>query len=401
MKIKKQIQLLCFALFLGMSCSTIQDEDFKPQTKTEQSNVIRSLQRFFRYSRGVKFPSKQSGELKPEVNKREKIDWELERKKLSTAKQKYPFNENSIGFGSQDLTHPMCTENELEQNLYQFHVDLVNNKEIIDISKNLDLEDISLPMNYKVYGHQNNPPIILIHGLLGDSEYLTSLAKQLANQNFRVYIPDQRNHGNSPHHPIWNYEVLSMDLLRFVCDYKIETPILIGHSIGGKVAMDFHLRHPNLSSKLVVIDMVPKQYPEYFHTKILDCLNKFDLSEIQSRDEAFSLFDSYFEKPMVRDFYLKRVIQDKEGKFVWKMNLKAINDQIPEIRKDVIAKEPVNTDILFFRGGKSDFMEDYDIQTIKSKFPNAKIETYEESGHWLQNQEPERFFKDVIEFVEK
>ena len=401
----RRILVFLFSISI-FSCNSI-PEAHKELLISKENASIRGFNTFKKLYNGFRSTTVQASRPQNSVNKKSQyILLEQGGKQTKNTfgfvrKYKYTNSQITLGFGSEDSSHPMCRENELEQALYQKHIDLVHNPTIIKASKelkNYNPHD-AIKMHYQSFGKKGNQAIILVHGLLGDSDYFVPVAKKLAKNNFMVYVPDQRNHGKSPHSEVWDYESTSNDLLEFVKSHNIENPILIGHSIGGKIVMDFHARHPELSKKLVLLDIVPKTYPNHFHSKILKCLNDIDLSIFRSEQEIFNFFDSYFEKPIVRDFYLERLIVNWNNDLEWRMNLKTITEWIPKIREDIYPNMETEAETLFIRGGKSDYVLDEDILKIKKRFPNAEIKTYEDSGHWLHQQESERFFKDLMDFL--
>jgi len=170
---------------------------------------------------------------------------------------------------------------------------------------------------YRVQGKGQS--IIIIHGIFGSSDNWLSITKKLS-VNYQLYLIDLRNHGNSPQSDIFTYESMSDDLLELINDHSIKDPIIIGHSMGGKVAMHFSLHHPGKLKKLVVVDIAPKSYPVH-HEKILEGLNAIPLSELKSRQEAESILANYVDEPDVRQFLLKNLSRNEQLQFQWKINL--------------------------------------------------------------------------------
>jgi esterase len=165
------------------------------------------------------------------------------------------------------------------------------------------------------HGH----PLIILHGLFGSSDNWFTLARTFSKHH-TVYLVDQRNHGMSPHTTEMNYAALAEDVHHFIREHEIDQPDIIGHSMGGKAAMNFAVKYPRMLRKLVVVDIVPKAYPVH-HDHILDGLHALPLESLQSRAEADRLLTHYVPEPAVRQFLLKNLGRGEDGRFVWKINL--------------------------------------------------------------------------------
>ena len=140
-------------------------------------------------------------------------------------------------------------------------------------------------------------PIIILHGIFGSSDNWLGIGKVLG-EHHRVFMVDQRNHGQSPHSDIFNYEVMAADLKEFIDEYQLENPIIIGHSMGGKTVMQFALNYPDAFAKLIVVDIAPKFYPVH-HTMILQGLNAVNLETLSSRTEANEQLKRFDERLLV------------------------------------------------------------------------------------------------------
>ena len=248
---------------------------------------------------------------------------------------------------------------------------------------------------YRTFGQ--GKPVIILHGLFGFSDNWVTFAKNLGKENYQVFLPDQRNHGNSQHSEVWDYEAMSKDLLEFIQDHKIQNPILVGHSMGGKTMMDFCLRFQDIAERVVVIDIAPKKYAVHQH-EILAGLNSIDLKSIKKRSEAEESLKNHIPEFSVRQFLLKNLARDEENGFRWKMNLKVIEEKVENVVDAVHDAIHETIDILFIRGGKSDYIQGDDFEHIKRRFPKAKLITYDNAGHWLHAEEPQRLHKDMIAF---
>ncbi len=138
---------------------------------------------------------------------------------------------------------------------------------------------------YRTYGQ--GKPFIILHGLFGISDNWVSFAKKNAKLGYQVFVLDQRNHGQSPHSPNFNYLALVDDLFEFIDEHELEEAVILGHSMGGKVAMRFALENPDYLSKLIVVDISLRQYPPRdYHLKVIRAMKKVDFSIVKNRQEV-------------------------------------------------------------------------------------------------------------------
>ena len=242
--------------------------------------------------------------------------------------------------------------------------------------------------------------LLILHGLFGQSDNWNTLAKQFSEQNFEVFTIDLRNHGLSPHHQTWDYEVMASDIYEFIHDYNIQHPILLGHSMGGKVAMNFALNYDDLLlDKLIVADIAPVQYPAHHH-EVLHALNAVDFNLVKSRKEVEEILANSIHDFGTRQFLLKNIYWENsaENKMNWRFNLKVITEKYNEILSEVNHKSSlVNT--LFIRGEKSNYILDEHIDGITERFPNSKLVTIPNAGHWVHAEQPKLFFDEVMKFI--
>src|ERR1035437_8732674 len=232
-------------------------------------------------------------------------------------------------------------------------------------------------------------PLFILHGLFGLSDNWATVGKMLA-EFFEVYLIDLRNHGNSPHSNEWTYSAMTNDIRELMDDLQISKQILIGHSLGGKVAMQFASMYPEKLEKLIVVDMAPKDYPENqfgFIKKLL----KINLPEMQSRKEAEIQLNTIIKDWATVQLLLKNIQWNEENKLAWKFNLKAIVENQNKIGETFSMKNKINTPTLFIRGEKSKYVLGEDITEIKKIFSNAEFKTIKGAGHWVHADQPEGF----------
>lgn len=253
-----------------------------------------------------------------------------------------------------------------------------------------------MQLNYKEFGQGD--PIIILHGLFGTLDNWQTVAKKLA-EDHTVYIVDQRNHGRSPHVDAHDYPSMAEDLRQFMEDNWIYKAHIIGHSMGGKTAMQFALDFPDMVDKLVVVDISPKGYPGGHH-EIFDALLSLDLSNIEDRKQADEHLAQSIDDAGVRLFLMKNLSREKDGGYKFKMNLPILYKHYDEILAPVIGDDSFDGETLFIRGGKSKHMENGDAVGINELFSNAIIETLPGAGHWVHADAPDELLGLVKRFLE-
>ena len=254
-----------------------------------------------------------------------------------------------------------------------------------------------MKLNYKSFGQGD--PIIILHGMFGTLDNWQTIAKKLA-ENYTVFILDQRNHGRSPHSAEMNYEIMAEDLHEFMENNWIYKAHLIGHSMGGKTAMQFALTYPQMLDKLILIDIAPKAY-EGGHQVVFDALFNVDIKNLTTRKQAAQQLTQYITDVSIQQFLLKNLTRKKEGGFVWKMNLEAIYKHYQDILKEVEGTEIFEGPCLFIRGGKSNYVKKEDMELIRKKFRYAKLETVANAGHWVHAEAPSILLEKLRKFLTK
>ncbi len=253
-----------------------------------------------------------------------------------------------------------------------------------------------MQLNYKVLGE--GKPLIVMHGLFGLMDNWMGVAKVLA-QHYQVFLVDLRNHGRSPQEPLFTYEAMSRDLRDFIEVHRLEHPHIMGHSMGGKVAMYFAgCYQPELFDKLVVVDIAPRYYPVH-HRTILDALQSLDVPSLQTRQQADDQLAKAITELDVRQFLLKNLYRTDEGSFAWRFNLKVIDDQIENVGQALPDHFHSERPALFIRGERSHYIKDEDMELIRQHFPDARLETVTGAGHWVHAEKPEALLTLVQDFL--
>lgn len=264
---------------------------------------------------------------------------------------------------------------------------------------------------YREFG-TSEEVIIIAHGLYGASDNWATIARALSEKH-RVIAVDLRNHGKSPHYPEHNYVLMAADLKELLVNLKITRASFIGHSMGGKVAMQFALTYPSMIIKLAVLDIAPKAYTTFKnygvttnnHTAILSAMLAVDFSELKSRREIENHIRTQIEDEAISNFLLKNIARKNDGGYEWKLNVKALSDNLNEILdgfsfNQLLNIKPFNGPTLFLRGENSNYFQDEDLHVARKLFPNAELSTIPNAGHWLHAEQPKLVLNSLAYFLE-
>ena len=242
-------------------------------------------------------------------------------------------------------------------------------------------------------------PLIILHGLLGSADNWRSMKRRLG-AHCKVFAVDLRNHGQSPHSDIFDYDVMAADLREFVEQQSLRSIALLGHSMGGKVAMKFAIDYAEQVDRLVIVDIAPKPY-EPAKRYMLEALLSLDLTRYKSFADVDSALAGEIPGESLRKFLLKNLARDENGYFRWKVHLEAIYRNYDKLATGVTSERIFDKPTLFIRGGRSNYIEDDDAPLIRRIFPQADIATLPEAGHWVHIDRPEEFFQAALNFLNK
>ncbi|MEZ0608827.1 alpha/beta fold hydrolase [Fibrella sp. WM1] len=258
-----------------------------------------------------------------------------------------------------------------------------------------------MKLYYREVGDPSATPLLIVHGIFGSSDNWLTISKTIAERGYRVILPDQRNHGQSPRSDDFSYTYLADDIHELIQDLKLDNPILVGHSMGGKTMMQYVMRYPGTFRALVVVDIAPKFYPVH-HSDILRGLAAIDLTAIRTRNEADDILSAYEPSPTVRQFLLKNLYRETvngTSQFAWRLNLPVISREIHGVGEELTDTHAVTAPTLFIRGERSPYILDSDWPAILRLFPNAQLISIPDAGHWVQAEQPAAFVDALMGFL--
>lgn len=243
-------------------------------------------------------------------------------------------------------------------------------------------------------------PLIILHGLYGSGDNWLTIAKNLAGI-CEIFLVDLRNHGRSPHSDQHNYQVLASDLLEMMDDLDISKAVVLGHSMGGKAAMWFAAQNPWRISRLIIADISPKSYPHNeldtshsdFHARVMESMLSVDFTQVSGIGDIDRKLEERLPNKQLRQFLLKNVEKDPVSGYFWRLNLSALVENIDNLTSGLEAfvtegKTFNQFPVLFIRGENSGYIREPDLTMIRQLYPNARIVTIKNAGHWLHAEQP-------------
>ena len=250
----------------------------------------------------------------------------------------------------------------------------------------------TLELAYDQFGTAG-PPVVVLHGLLGSARNWTGIARQLADTR-RVFVLDLRNHGRSPWADTMSFDEMAEDVAAFIERDDIGPAAVIGHSLGGKVAMRVALTSAGLVDRLVVVDVAPVAYAHTFGP-FVEAMQQVDLAAVRQRADAERQLERAIGDPAIRNFLLQNLIRT-EGGYAWRVNLEALAANMPELLGfpdpgDAVYRGPT----LFVAGGRSPYIKPEHRPLIERLFPEAEHAVIEGAGHWVHAERPAEFL-DVL-----
>jgi esterase len=240
------------------------------------------------------------------------------------------------------------------------------------------------------------PPVLILHGLLGSARNWSSFARQLGATH-RVFALDLRNHGASPWADEMSYDLMADDVRHFLAARGLPPAAVIGHSMGGKVAMRLALGHGGLVERLVVVDVAPVTYRRSFNAYV-EAMRRLDLSRVQRRSDADALLAEEIADAGVRGFLLQNLVTGEDGP-AWRVPLQTLADSMPELVGFPESAEQYEGPALFVTGARSDYVREEHRPTILRLFPHAQFVTIRDAGHWVHAEAPGPFLEAINSFL--
>lgn len=258
-----------------------------------------------------------------------------------------------------------------------------------------------MDLNFKQYSSEGYP-LIILHGLFGNLSNWGWHSKALASQ-FQVYGLDLRNHGASPHSDDMDYPLMVADVLEFLDAQGIERCHVLGHSMGGKVAMELALSTPQQVKQLMVVDIAPVDYlsTAAAHDQVFAGMEALDLSALGSRQQADKILSEFVSVKETRLFLLANLRKDSEAGYAWRLNLPSLHKNYDILRMNVESTGPFVGETLFVKGGESAYINSGHRQQILELFPRANVKVVLNAGHWLHSEKPQALLKICQQFFEE
>src|SRR5436189_2650562 len=253
-----------------------------------------------------------------------------------------------------------------------------------------------MQLHFKEYG--SGEPLVVLHGLFGSLDNWRSFSLKLAD-SFRILAVDQRNHGRSPHSEEMNYRVMAQDIFQFMDQKQLERAHVLGHSMGGKTAMQLALNHPERLGKLMVVDIAPRAYPPH-HAKIFSTMMALDLTTFRTRNQVQEAMAPSIPDLAVRQFLLKNLELAASGGLRWRFGLQEVFSNYHHLCEALVSDLPFAKPCLFIRGEHSDYLSESDLPLIQQLFPKARLEIIPQAGHWVHVDNPDSFTQKVRVFLQ-
>ncbi len=258
---------------------------------------------------------------------------------------------------------------------------------------------------YRKYGE--GPVLIILHGLYGSSDNWVTIGRKLAD-TYTVILPDLRNHGQSPHSPVHDYDSMRDDIHELIADLEVQKFFLAGHSMGGKVAASFAIKWPELLHGLLIADISPftdgnlktAEYDQ--HLNILGTILNINTSSLRSRNDAEELLREKISSQRIIGFILKNLQRNSDGSYSWKLNARALYNNIGKILSEIPVGEDIQLPVtgypvIFLKGGSSNYIEPSDIKGIRKVFPASEFRVINGAGHWVHADKPEEVTSALLE----
>ncbi|KAI9506345.1 hypothetical protein GGI25_002333 [Coemansia spiralis] len=249
----------------------------------------------------------------------------------------------------------------------------------------------------------SGPPLVVLHGLFGSKQNWGAISRRLSQElNRDIYSVDQRNHGDSPHKAPHTYEAMARDLLNFISSHKMERPVLVGHSMGGKVAMRAALEQPDLVSLLIVDDMVPVSFGlHHDFASYIDKMKEIEVCDVTSQKLADEMLRKVEPDVSVRQFLLTNMKKSRDGvkgAYRSRIPLSLLGDSLENMMMWENVDRVYEGPTLFIAGTRSPYVQEHAYPAMKRYFPNYQLEELD-TGHWVHAEKPQEFMGIVVDFI--
>ena len=255
--------------------------------------------------------------------------------------------------------------------------------------------DTGINLNCKSTGQ--GPDVVILHGLFGDLNNWRAQSERLSEQ-YHVHSMDLRNHGSSPHAAGMTYKLLAADVASTCESLGIKKIHLIGHSMGGKTAMQISMDYPDLVERLIVVDIGPRRYA-HGHTSIIEGLKLLASSTLSSRQQANELLIPFAPDNGIRSFLLKNLQRNSDGNYELRINIEEIASQYDAIADGITPGTIFDRPVLLIKGAESDYLTDRDREPIAKLFNNTSLKIIDGAGHWPHSEKPEVVYKILADFL--
>lgn len=246
--------------------------------------------------------------------------------------------------------------------------------------------------------YADGQPLLILHGLFGSHKNWHQQARSLS-ASYAVHSLDLRNHGSSPHNAVMDYPAMAADVVAWMQANSIKKTHLLGHSMGGKVAMQIALNQAEYISRLIIVDIAPKAYSAH-HEDILKAMAALDFNLLTTRQAVDVALQNDIPDDLIRQFIMTNLVRDQQQKLQWQLNLSAISSEYKNLSAPPSCKQAFENKTLFIKGGRSDYLQTGDETNIRQLFPNSEIKTLADCDHWPHAEAPEAFQKMVLTFLQ-
>ena len=252
-----------------------------------------------------------------------------------------------------------------------------------------------MTLNYKTLG--SGKPLVILHGLLGSLDNWVTVSKYLS-KSYKVYIIDLPNHGKSYHSQVFSYEDMSNDIDSFFNKNGLTNFSLLGHSMGGKLALKYTDMFEDKIDKLIIVDIANKSYGINRFDHIFKAMFSISLNNLKSRSDADNAISNLIKNEGERNFILKNLKRTADG-FKWNPNIMLLHRKLSDISSKINLRRKVKNNTLFLLGENSNYFNVEDENNLSDEFENYSIKKIQNSGHWVHAENPKDFITSVLDFL--